>query len=351
MTAVAVVIPYFQRRAGILRRAVTSILQQRLAIDTRVEIIVVDDGSPVPARTEIEALDIASPFQLRLAEQPNSGVAAARNKALSLITVGTTYIAFLDSDDTWHPLHLATAIAALNLGYDFYFCDGRRIGNVQSTFNERLPGGTAFQDFLNSAAAQLIGPQLYNLRKAALFSQSLRTPGYKTPAVVYRRAASLNLTFDPALREVGEDSLFLLQLISLSRKICCSTQELASFEDGINIYASKFTWDNPGHLSRYMGTLLFHYRLQHTFSFAPDDARLVSARIRLYRRLFAFLTVRYFLKKREPWPRQLIDMTRRDPTFWLWYPAWALTISTAYVLRLYDPIKRGDIHHPAAGRA
>jgi hypothetical protein len=46
--------------------------------------------------------------------------------------------------------------------------------------------------------------------------------------------------------------------------------------------------------------------------------------VRLYRRLFAFLTVRYFVKRREAWPRELIAMTRRDPAFWLWYPAWAL---------------------------
>jgi succinoglycan biosynthesis protein ExoW len=347
MTVVAVVIPYFQRTPGILRRALNSILRQDLPANVRVDVHLVDDGSPVPARAEIEGLDIARPFQLRLTEQPNSGVAAARNNALGLLTDEATYIAFLDSDDTWHPRHLGTAIDALNSGYDFYFCDGRRSGTPDSTFHQRA-AGAAFQDFLNSANAQLIGPQLYNLNKAPLFSQSLRAPGHRTPAVVYRRAAAPALAFDPSLREVGEDSLFLLQLILRSRKICCSTQELARFEDGVNIYASKFTWDNPGHLLRHMGILLFHYRLRQNLSLSTDDARLVANRIRQYRRLFAFLTVRYFVKKREAWPRELTTMTRRDPAFWLWYPAWALTISAAYALRLYDPIKRGDIYHAPA---
>jgi hypothetical protein len=57
------------------------------------------------------------------------------------------------------------------------------------------------------------------------------------------------------------------------------------------------------------------------------------------------LTVRYFVKKREAWPLELVNLTRHDPTFWLWYPLRALTISAAYALRLYHPIKRGDIYH------
>ena len=44
---IAVIIPYFQREAGILRRALASVFAQTNAPSW--EIIVVDDGSPVPA--------------------------------------------------------------------------------------------------------------------------------------------------------------------------------------------------------------------------------------------------------------------------------------------------------------
>ncbi len=81
MTAVAVIIPYYQKRPGILRRALTSILRQDLPPNVRVDVHLVDDGSPVPARSEIEGLDFPQPFQLHLIEQPDSGVAAARNTA------------------------------------------------------------------------------------------------------------------------------------------------------------------------------------------------------------------------------------------------------------------------------
>ena len=62
MTSVAVIIPYFQKRAGILHRALNSVLQQRLSADTRLEVIVVDDGSPVSARAEVATLPFSPPF-------------------------------------------------------------------------------------------------------------------------------------------------------------------------------------------------------------------------------------------------------------------------------------------------
>ena len=45
-----VVIAYYQREPGILRRAVRSALEQRVE---ELEVIVVDDESPVPAETEL----------------------------------------------------------------------------------------------------------------------------------------------------------------------------------------------------------------------------------------------------------------------------------------------------------
>jgi succinoglycan biosynthesis protein ExoW len=330
----------------------TSLLRQKLPDGrlTRVDIIVVDDGSPVAARGELDGLNIAAPFRLRLTEQPNAGVAAARNTALAAVADDTTYIAFLDSDDIWDPDHLATSIDALERGYDFYFCDGRRINCAATSFTERITE-PSFATFLDTAAAHIIGDRLYEVEKEPFFSKSLRVPGYRIPAVVYRRSAAPELVFEIGLREVGEDSLFLLQLIARSRKICCSSRELALFADGVNIFASKFSWDNPGHLMRYFGTILYYNRMLETLPLSKEDAAFATNRRRMYRRLFAFLTVRYFLKKREPWPRTLVDLTRSDRRFWLWYPAWVLYVSATYPLRLYDPVKRGDVFDPGAARA
>jgi succinoglycan biosynthesis protein ExoW len=335
-----------------LRRALTSALRQKLPANVaRVDILVVDDGSPVPARGEVDGLNIAAPFQLRLIEQPNAGVAVARNTALAAVAADTTYIAFLDSDDIWDPEHLPTAIDALELGYDFYFCDGRRINDTSSTFTDSA-AAPPFKDFLSNSATRVIGDRLYEMEPAPFFSQSLLRAGYGIPAVVYRRAVAPALVFDTSLREVGEDSLFLLQLVQKCWKICCSSRELVLFADGVNIFASKYTWNDPGHLLKYMGTIVYYEKLLKTCQLSRKDTAFVSGLVRRYHRTFAFLTARYFVKKRELWPRKLVELARCDPGFWLWYPAWTAYIAVSYPLGFYNPFRQGDIYRsPAAAAA
>ncbi len=139
MTRVSVIIPFFQRDAGILRRAFVSVARQRLSPGISVDVIVVDDGSPVSAQSEAEGVVFPSPFQLVIIRQPNKGVAAARNAGLKHADDSTTYIAFLDSDDTWHDDHLSQGINSLENGCDFYFCDNEREGHHDSYFASSRP--------------------------------------------------------------------------------------------------------------------------------------------------------------------------------------------------------------------
>jgi succinoglycan biosynthesis protein ExoW len=61
----AVIIRYFQKRPADFCRALSSVLRQHgRPVDTVVDIIVVDDGSPVPARTETDLLTFAPPYEL-----------------------------------------------------------------------------------------------------------------------------------------------------------------------------------------------------------------------------------------------------------------------------------------------
>lgn len=118
---VAVIIPFYQKAQGILTKAIASALNQ---VDFgNITIIVVDDASPVSARSELADVMTAHPGKIRILEQPNAGPAAARNKGLDNVPQGTQYVAFLDSDDEWIDTHLANATAALGSGYDFYFSD------------------------------------------------------------------------------------------------------------------------------------------------------------------------------------------------------------------------------------
>lgn len=101
---VSVIIPVFDRQeAGI--RAIESARRQSL---DRIEIIVVDDASPVPFALTSEQQDDARISLLRC--QANKGAAGARN--VGIANANAPLIAFLDSDDTWQPAKLERQLDA-----------------------------------------------------------------------------------------------------------------------------------------------------------------------------------------------------------------------------------------------
>jgi glycosyltransferase involved in cell wall biosynthesis len=95
---ISVIIPTYNRLNS-LERAVHSVLDQDCAVD---ELIVVDDGS-----TDETANYIRQNFpQIKLIEQTNWGVSAARNAGIKLAKYD--WIALLDSDDSWHRNKIST---------------------------------------------------------------------------------------------------------------------------------------------------------------------------------------------------------------------------------------------------
>ena len=89
---ITVVIPTYNRYE-LLKRALASVFAQTQQVD---EIIVVDDGS-----TDNSA-QIAKDFpSITYIYQENRGVSAARNAGIK--KAKNEWIAFLDSDDAWHP--------------------------------------------------------------------------------------------------------------------------------------------------------------------------------------------------------------------------------------------------------
>lgn len=88
---VSVIIPTYNR-AALCKRAVESVLAQTYS---RVEAIVVDDGSTDDTRKVISGID----ERVKYIWQENAGISAARN--LGLLRSNGEYIAFLDSDDAW----------------------------------------------------------------------------------------------------------------------------------------------------------------------------------------------------------------------------------------------------------
>ena len=119
MKSVGVIIPYYQRKPGLLRGALNSIYAQSLPGDVTVDVFIADDESPNPPEAEIEGLSRPG-FQIHIVKRPNGGPARARNTGLDAAR-DVDVIAFLDSDDSWAPDHLATGLAALWRGAQFFF--------------------------------------------------------------------------------------------------------------------------------------------------------------------------------------------------------------------------------------
>jgi succinoglycan biosynthesis protein ExoW len=328
----AVIIPYFQRQPGLLRRAVASILEQRLEIPTQVKIIVVDDGSPLPAKTDLTGLNVGPPFELVLIEKANAGVSSARNTALATLGNETDLIGFLDSDDFWTRDHLLAAFEAFTLGADFFFCDSKRENEQHTSFTEK-----AFADFI-AQYGRLAGGKLYELDHDAFFDQSLKGRMFLTPSVVYRRSVKPELRFDETLKLAGEDCLYFFETISASKRIFCTSELHVLCGHGVNIHAGRFGWDNPGNLALHMAQLVAVDRWRQILRLSDPQQRFLEGRLKHLRALFAFLSIRRFLKGSGPWSDELRSLVKSDRHFLFWYPAYVIYVGLAYPTKRYDPL-------------
>lgn len=99
---ISVIIPYYNRE-NTLWRALQSVCNQTF---TDYEIITVDDGSSDNSFDCVERFKSENPTLLiKNIKQSNAGPSAARNAGVKLAR--GMYIAFLDSDDSWHEQKLA----------------------------------------------------------------------------------------------------------------------------------------------------------------------------------------------------------------------------------------------------
>ncbi|WP_066379079.1 MULTISPECIES: glycosyltransferase family A protein [unclassified Anabaena] len=96
---VSVIIPAYNA-AAFIERTLKSVLNQTY---TNIEVIVVDDGSR-DQTTDIVQSIVQKDARVRLLQQPNSGVAAARNLAIKYAQ--GEFIAPIDADDIWYPENL-----------------------------------------------------------------------------------------------------------------------------------------------------------------------------------------------------------------------------------------------------
>jgi GT2 family glycosyltransferase len=103
---VSVVVPT-KDRADVLPATLDSVLAQSYP---HLELVVVDDGS-TDATAEVVGRYVDVDERVRFVQQPNAGVAAARNTGVRAAT--GSLLAYLDSDNTWEPDFLTAAVGTL----------------------------------------------------------------------------------------------------------------------------------------------------------------------------------------------------------------------------------------------
>jgi len=143
---VSVVMPVYNA-ASTLRKSIDSVLAQTHA---GFELLAVDDGSSDGSLRILDEYAARDPRVHALRMPSNGGVAAARNHALD--AARGNYIAFLDSDDGWHPHKLARQLAAMRAqsakvsytAYDRVGEDGTLLSHV------RPPAAVTYADMLKS---------------------------------------------------------------------------------------------------------------------------------------------------------------------------------------------------------
>jgi len=109
---VSVIIPHYNR-IDYLEKAIDSVLIQTLS---DLEIFVIDDGSSADVRKSLEKLK-QKDLRIHILLIDHTGKpAAARNYGIK--HSHGDIIAFLDSDDEWHPEKLKTQLAFIGQGYD-----------------------------------------------------------------------------------------------------------------------------------------------------------------------------------------------------------------------------------------
>ncbi len=133
----SVIIPLYNKEAFIAR-TLQSVLDQTFQ---EFEIIIVNDGSTDGSVKEVERFNDE---RIRLVEQTNAGVSAARNRGIE--EAKYDLIAFLDADDEWLPNHLDELS---HLKMKFLTCKIFAVNYKIVDFNgkERFPIKTDLFDF------------------------------------------------------------------------------------------------------------------------------------------------------------------------------------------------------------
>ena len=184
---ISIIIPIYKVEEY-LPRCLDSILNQSYR---NLEIICVNDGSPDNCLSILERY-AATDSRVKVLDQRNQGVSAARNNGLKLAS--GEVIAYIDSDDWVHPDYFQTMISCMvETNADAVFCEGVKV------YDDEMPE----MDDVKSAKARKI-----NAEEAF----SLWTVRHCVWARLYKRIVLEGHEFASEIR-IGDDTMFNLDVL------------------------------------------------------------------------------------------------------------------------------------------
>jgi succinoglycan biosynthesis protein ExoW len=261
------VIPFYQRRSGLLTTAVESVLDQKHPVS---RIIIIDDESPVSAAEELAQARLATHPRVYVKRIRNSGVAAARNTGLECVRADTTAVCFLDSDDRWDKDHLARAVQALTQGYDFIFADHIRDGWATGKFS-RVDFNPCTHPLIDSSSCLRHWEGDFAL--AALLKHLVQTS-----TVVVRWSILSNIRFPTSVTSF-EDDITWIRLYQGGAKACFSDQIGARMGEGVNISLSD-GWGTLSEFEKSASLLAAWHQMFHYIQ--PTDELIALKRRRIH---------------------------------------------------------------------
>jgi succinoglycan biosynthesis protein ExoW len=320
---VAVVIPYYQREPGILRRALRSVFAQDLPANLRVKVVVVDDESPHSLAAELAGLTPREPFELVPLSRVNGGPGAARNTALDhLDPRRVRFVAFLDSDDVWFERHLATAVETLRRGATLFFANSLHDHVTSFSYFDYMSGRHDLRVGAEPVSEVISGREAFDEFVVHCIPH--------TSQVVYDFASHPGVRFDTSLRRTGEDQLFWIELAGRSDHVAYTTAVMGSRGEGVSIYREALSWDSANAPNRLIDGLIFRRKLSRSFEMDLERKLLSQVEEQETRDHLVFLCIRNLRRRPRNTLDALLRVSREIPSFWLHLPRTFLRIPAHY---------------------
>jgi succinoglycan biosynthesis protein ExoW len=303
MATFTIIIPFYQKEAGILQRALSSISGQTFQ---DFDIIIIDDESPLSPEGDLNSLTSDARERITVIRQRNAGPGGARNTGLDHVPSSTRFVAFLDSDDIWAPQHLQNAYDSLSrFDGDCYWAS--------------IHGGDEFYyhfSIAELAKSENVAPLSQEpllIEIPDIASVMLKDWGFlHLSCMVIGRPLFENIRFDAALRLAAEDILFFCDCMLAARRVLLCDERGALRGEGMNIFHSI---DNtsPQFARQQFNTWIALDTLESRFSRRPNDVASIRSYKNTARKLALWSQVKQLKQRKLPQLSLLVEWAWRDP--------------------------------------